>query len=508
MKNKKIIAMLSFVSTAFLAFSFAACDFGDLEGVNSSSLESNSTSWTSASVEESVSSISQSVSSYIQDTSIEEISSQVSAEESSSEENSSHVSVEESSSEESSPQVSAEESSSEESSPQVSAEESSSEESSSQVPVEESSSEESSSPSNKPISQTTWEQALSATAFCNVTITAQTDMEPAIYKLADTALFEQQGETAAYFEEINGDVYYYFDSNGSGNYTKMCMSGISPGLSLTDLTPVVEIITYADFYNTFSYQMDTNRYTADRIDFTENDYVTQVVLKFADDKLVYYSSILHTIDEETATPISYIMDMTLTDYGTTVVELPTINESTEDAVGDGVITENEWKAALSEDSFMNIQINQRITNESGSTNSMIYYNGSAVFKVESFFSGYDEENNHYSLYTTQFWTSVNVFVYLPEADAYAVVPITSDLATGYQSLYNTITGVSLFKDFYSFFTFNGYTATSLDGSITIIFNEQEKVSVYVDTENGTTITYLNYGNVEYTLPTNIYQPQN
>ena len=335
-----------------------------------------------------------------------------------------------------------------------------------------------SSESNEPeegMSETEWRAVFAAANFANVTV-ADNSQQLLVDGNKGKNITSQM---TAYIENDNGVLYLYM--NMSGTYTKTPASSL--GLSYTSILEFfpVPVTQLANEFSAFEY-VDGKYVSANRT----------VVIQ--DGKLVSYISADGTF--------------TFSNYGTTSVTLPVVNASP-DVKGDGIISANEFAAALSASSFTNVKMTSRLLSEDSSETTTIWYDGSNILKIHGRFNGV-LDGEPYSIITTQYYVnengSVKAYVCVPKySNDYVIVDSSIN---AWNTFMENLSTCSKYVNFYPYFTFNGLTATLSVGAnaLTLTFNENEQLISYSDTDGDTFISYSDYGNVSYSLPTNIYNP--
>ena len=349
----------------------------------------------------------------------------------------------------------------------------SNESSTSEVPEQSSSSE-----NNEPeegMSETEWRALFTKANFANVTVT---DSESQV--LFDGTKCSMIADAMTmYLEEDNGALYVYM--NMSGSYTKSPASSLGmPYTSISDVLPI-SVTDIANKYAEFTY---------------------------VDGKYVSSSCTLTIENGKLVSCVNTEGTFTFSNYGTTSVTLPVVS-ATPDVKGDGIISANEFAAALSASSFTNVKMTSRLLSEDLSETTTIWYDGSNILKIHGRFNGV-LDGEPFSIITTQYYVnnndSVKAYVCIPKySNDYVIVDSNINV---WNTFMENLTSCSRYVDFYPYFTFNGLIATFNVGTnaLTLTFNENEQLVSYSDTDGDTFISYSDYGTVSYSLPTNIYNP--
>ncbi len=341
------------------------------------------------------------------------------------------------------------------------------------------------------MSESEWQAAFSAESFTNCTIhstTATQDVVTETFTLKRDGAklyqrFEGELQYEMYYSLENETVYAYMDYAGGGKFTKVDISTLYP-----DYTPTLEelaitgqlVSAFVSFYNDFIYDAEIDEYTME----SEGE---AVVLKFENNKLVYYQN----------TSLDGVNTVTISNYGTTAITLPTV-ESTADAVGDGIITANEFAAALSPNAFKNVTLSSTMSFENTYYMS-VSFDESENIKVEGLIG---------TTSTMQWWTTTGAYVYDETTQQW--VEFWEDAAP-WKTADNLRQTLQNFSDLYSLFVFDGYTATYTSTNpetqaVTVImftFNEQEQLTGYYgNIGDSSTVywTFSNYGTVQNVLP--------
>ena len=385
-------------------------------------------------------------------------------------------------------------------------------------PTSSSSSSSSSNPAEEAVSttvnETEWNTALSANAFVNYTASGMvneqstefgTDEYTVLLKVAGNVAFtENTGNfsQALYYTVENETLYYY--TNESGTYKKSAI--LDPSLNtIFDCASVSSYQSYyAERYSSFTYDETEKTYTATDLVVDEYTNIDKIVLGFTNGKLTYIQE-SETYSYGGTSVMSSVTELTISAYGTTTVALPQAAQNA-DCKGDGVITENEWRTALSESSFTNVKM---IIN--GDSNYTCWLDENIIKIVMALTSTDPDTGVPITINTTQYYVrnndTITSYISTDESD-YVVSP--SNL-NAWNVFYSNFFEFGALKDMYAMFSFNGYTATwTVEGisSFEVRFDEQERLTFYAQTLSGDTTsyvskTYSSYGQVSLTLPTNI-----
>lgn len=305
-----------------------------------------------------------------------------------------------------------------------------------------------------------------------------------------------------YLSQEGAVLYMYMDMMGTGSFNKSPM----PDNSLFDMLDF-ESNTFLNLYSSFVYNAKNKTYTADRIqpDAADETYVlTDISIKFTNGNLVACN--FTSISTEEGITSTTVENIVFSNFGTTVVDLPAVEEIP-DVAGDGLISKNEWEKALSPEAFKNVTL--KTVDENGDTILIKYDNKNPnVIYTETTFNGVDEDGIPYSSHTKQYHqkTENGIFSYIYMDNQW--YKIESELAA-----WNTFNAFRVYgfdgsadpNAYYDYhiFTFNGLTAIvqNEDFSLTITFNQKEQIiSAIATIPSHYTYTFSNYGTTTVTLP--------
>ena len=372
------------------------------------------------------------------------------------------------------------------------------------------------------VSETEWKQAFSPKLFVNVTSNiseTQTDgtntaQFTSVSKIDGTKIFgesTEDGSTTVMYISKEGEKTYMYTDAYTGTFTKV---DVSSWMNFEDFSPTNETTHLVNLYSSFTYNEQTKSYSADRIqpDPEDNSIVLEdMVIKFEDGKILSYQYTTTTINEGGETITSFTK-VTFSNYGTTTVTLPTIEEIP-DVAGDGKISQAEWEKALSLDAFKDVMLT--ITMESSIYKMVLKYDDNKPNNRYVYLKDYfvDDDGVTQTMETTQYYVkNGDAYVAYVSVDGgdYIQMPIEKEVWEDFSfSRQVTLHGFEeYYIDDYNIFNIDGLTATleTENFYIQLVFNNQEQLISYrsIDRTDGSHLymQFSSYGTTSITLPTN------